>query len=269
MIKLITKWIEAIKNYDDLMEEYLDLTSVNMMLTQDVRLSKIALEKYKKPDLHDARVWDGRYKQSSIFYYAPKRKKVQEYLKYREIKQITTLAEDIIAEYGLTQANPDNVPLCVLKWLKQKFDEKLFTYKLDDSETWNDPEFTLQYRVGDCDDWGILQYFIIRQIFKTFGTWEQVKHRLKCVTGNVCAVIGLPFYTGGHFYLIWLNIDKEWYTLETTYYRERSINHWGEKPHKLDKAYGNIWFTFNEDLCWSHNMVLTALDWKKDENNKQ
>ena len=125
---------------------------------------------------------------------------------------------------------------------------------------------TVGVYVRQCDDYMILEYDIIRELFNQLSVWENVKHRLKCVAGNVNKRGSIPSNAGGHAYLIWLAEDKEWYTVETTYYPEKAITNFKKLPQKHNQMYGTMWFTFNEDKSWAQNSItVTTLDFNKDE----
>jgi len=88
------------------------------------------------------------------------------------------------------------------------------------------PEYDIE--VHNCDDHGILLYYVIRRVFELMGIWHNVSHRLKCMCGNVNHYGSIPSVAGGHFYLNWLHNDGYWYTVESTYYLERAILNFGQ-----------------------------------------
>lgn len=112
--------------------------------------------------------------------------------------------------------------------------------------------------VRQCDDWGILEYNIIREIFLMLGVWQKHKHRLKCVVGNVNLYGPIPSSAGGHFYLMWLHDDREWRVVESTYFRPRAILSYHSKPMKFNSAYGTIWFTITEDHSFAQNSISVS-----------
>jgi hypothetical protein len=265
---MIQQWIHRIRDYPQLELEHEALKKTLLewekIVTEQVitinELDTKLIELEKKPSVDDATYWNEKWTQSTVFYSAPKRKKVISYVKYKEIPEIKVLAEYLIDNGANISHGADGVILKVLKWLDAEFKSKRFKYKLDKGEQWSEPEELLKRGFGDCDDWGILEYHIIRQIFKTLNVWETVKHRLKCVAGNVNNIGSIPSGAGGHFYLIWLSEDGEWYTVESTYYRNIAIQNFGKKSQKLNPMYGTIWFSFTEYASWSQKSLTVSKD---------
>jgi|TARA_Y100000310_G_scaffold140352_1_gene139761 hypothetical protein len=256
VIKTIKEWIRRVKEFPKLEIENSSLKEV-LLAAEQVEL----LEKYENsPDVYDSEYWDNKWKQSTVWYNAPKRKKVTSYVKYKKSEHIKSIADSI---NGLHQ-DPDGIVLEILEWLESQFKSGKFKYKLDKGETWTQPSELLERGYGDCDDYGILEYNVIRQKFLDLGMWEIVKHRLKCVAGNVNRRGSIPSGAGGHFYLMWLAEDGEWYCVESTYYRKNAIVNWLKLPQKLNPMYGTIWFTFNESKSWSQNsLTVSKKDFKK------
>lgn len=254
MLSLIREWIYRIKNYP-LMEE----VAVDNLVDHDEILTK------QFPEVDDKQAWDNRWKQQSVFYKAPKKKLVVKHLEYVGIAPVLGTALDIMDTYNITEKDSsDIVPLSVMRWVENKFKLGEFKYKLDKRETWNAPEVTFKNKYGDCDDIGIMMYFIIREIFIQLDRWEKVRHRLKCVVGHVHEHGQLNAYAGLHFYLNWLYGDKEWYTVESTFYRDRAIRNFGFTTQEQNRQYGLICWTFNEYGMWSQKgMVVSNLDFKK------
>ena len=208
------------------------------------------------PSIEDSNYWNNKWGKSNIYYAAPKRKLITSYLNYEPLKEIKDIADDIIEKNTLTGEKVDQVPLYVMKWLESGFKSKKFKYVSDNKETWQTPLETLNRKKGDCDDWGILEYNLIREILKMFGLWEKNKHRLKAVDGHVHESNKYANYAGRHFYLLWLADDCEFYTVESTYYRPRAILNYKVKPHKKNSQYSIINYTFNEQYCWSQKSAI-------------
>jgi hypothetical protein len=274
MINWFKNWkIIRVDDYEELCSDYgvleaendIQYKMIQQLNTRNTELSsQIQRYKCKRPSVHNAKEWDNRWKQNKVYYSAPKRKQVIEYVRYRHSEIIDGIAVILIRTNALRSDDCDGVPIAVLKWLIKKFKSRTFKYKTEKKETWLDPEELLSKKEGDCDDWGILEYFLIRAIFMKLNCWDKVKHRLKCVAGNVNNFGSIPSSAGGHFYLVWLRGDKEWYGVESTYGRERSLRDYGVKPLKFNSAYGVIWFSFTEYTSWSnHSLTVSKNDWKK------
>lgn len=252
MIKLIKTWVHRVRDYDNLNNLYLSLETVNADNVSKYLAVLKQLENCKsslphEPDVMDAGYWNNLYKQKRIYYSAPNRKLVTWYLKYRNIPEVNEIA------LFFKEIDPDRIVLECLIWLDSRFKEEFFTYKKDKGEVWNTPEQTFKSFEIDCDDTGILLYYIIRQRFKDVQIWEQNKHRLWCQDIHVHESNQDHAYAGRHFNLIWLHSDGKIYTVESTFYRSRSILNFGTKPQAENPQYGLINYTFNESIMRLHH----------------
>jgi hypothetical protein len=220
----------------------------------------------QKPSASDKNYWNNKWKQSVISYSAPTNKKVIEYVQFREISEITEMANTIISDNPSLCNSSDGVVLAYMRYQKSMFDTKQWVYQHDPvgKELWRTPEETLQLKYGDCDDYMILGYYVIRKMFMIKGLWEEVKHRLKCVDGHVFAGGTILVYAGRHAYLNWLYSDGEWFTVETTYCKEYAIDYFGKTPQRLNNWYGTINFTFNEYASYCQNdTIITNIKYEK------
>lgn len=216
----------------------------------------------EEKDVTDAKYWDNKFPQSVIFYAAPVRKQVINYVEPHHTTEIRLIAKFIVGLHPDLKA--DDVPKIVMEYLQENFITKIWKYKLDKGETWNTPEQTLKERVGDCDDWAIVEYFLIRQILSINSLWAENHHRLKMVVGHVHEQGQMYPYAGNHAYLIWLADDGQWYTIESTFHREKAIANYLDMPQKHNPMYGVINFTFNEYASWAqHSIDVSRLDFKK------
>lgn len=254
--KLISNWFNLIpvEDFNIITDELIDL---------QVDYNKL-LDVYKiettRADVDQAEYWNNKWEKSEIYYSAPRRKQLIQYVRYRDIPAVDVIAIKIANEAKKLKSI-DEVPLLTMKWIKSQN----FRYKRDKKETWNTPEQTLanKRKGNDCDDIGILEYFIIRKAFMLLDVWNDVRHRLKCVCGNVNSRNKVPYQNGAHFYLIWLHSDGNWYGVESTYYLYYSIRDFDELPIKYNPIYGVIWWTFNEEHMWSqHNISISKLEYK-------
>ena len=220
----------------------------------------------KEPGVEDSEYWNNKWVKNKIYYSAPTKRNVLEYVEYREIPKVTEIANKIIEEYGLSKSNYDSIPLSWMKYKKIMFDSKQWKYVSDPKgkDLWRTPEETLELKYGDCDDFALLGHYVVRETFKLLYCWTKVKHRLKFVAGNVNRRGTIPSNAGGHAYGIWLYSDKEWMTIESTYYPEISIRNYGVLPQKYNPMYGNIWFSFNEEFSWGdHSIAISKKDFNK------
>ena len=83
-----------------------------------------SMQKQDEEDVNNADYWNDKWTRSDIWYRAPNRVLVNEYLKYREIKEVTEIAKELLKQNPLN----DNVPLAVMKWLNEQFNKKEFRY---------------------------------------------------------------------------------------------------------------------------------------------
>lgn len=117
---------------------------------------------------------------------------------------------------------------------------------------WQTPKETLRLGTGDCDDWSILLYCLLREA-------NIPCYRLKCVITNVVQD-KKPF--GLHFDLVYLaRYDYEWYTIEGTWYPTIALQRYLNTPRKQSTDYyGSILFTFNEEHTWAqHDFAVKPL----------
>lgn len=214
------------------------------------------------PSVDNADYWDKKFPQVQIFYSAPVRKSVTSYVEPRQVLAITQIADKFIQDEIFISA--DDVPLAVMNWLNELFFIKRFKYKLDKGEIWELPETTLNDGYGDCDSWGIVEYYLIKEIFVKLGDWETMQHRLKCQVVHVHEFGQNYPYAGVHFNLLWLHSSGDWMTIESTFHLERAIANFGEKPQKYNPQYGLIVCTFNDTFAWAQNAIdVSRLDFKK------
>jgi len=261
---MIKEWLRRIKDYPHIIKEFATIDQEN--LDQRVQISNLMQRNQelsiklgnltREVDVNDAKFWNNKWIQSKIYYKAPKRKWVTQYVKEYPFPRIYQIVYDIIANSRINLDDLDGVALAVMKWIKK---EK-FKYAKEPSELWKCPEQILddKNKGNDCDDIGILMYYIIRAILQEFGVWDKVKHRLKCAAGNVNRRGSIPSSAGGHFYLMWLHSDAHWYTVESTYYLATAIANYGKLPQKYNHMYGTIWFTFNEEHSWAQKSVTIS-----------
>src|SRR3990167_1955709 len=123
----------------------------------------------EQKDYKNQKYWDFKWKQSKVYYAAPKARYVVEYLQTPVSDKVKAISKEIIKDYALSSTKLDEVPLAVMKWV----DTQGFKYELDKGEEWSDPDEFISRGVGDCDDNGVLEYYLIREIITSFGLWEK------------------------------------------------------------------------------------------------
>lgn len=218
------------------------------------------LKKEDKEPVMDSEYWNNKWRQKRIYYDYGEGDNPIDLLQLSDEERdyLRSFVDDIKSRFNLRHQIEDNnnlgkVPISVFKWRMDYFDGNegyiLDKNNYDDSEYWATPVKTLETKEYDCDDIMIVEYALIKMIFEDFNLWNKVRHRLKCVAGNVNNWDGI--HAGGHAYLIWLADDGRWYPIETTYYIDRAEGYWMEDSVKDLPVYGTIWFTFNDKLGWS------------------
>lgn len=268
MINQLKQILHKIKDYDRLKA---DIDNCNLTVSHLKQENLTQIEENfnlanklvdllpEKKDVNDADYWNKRWKQSIIFYAAPKRKKITEYLEDREIAEITAIAQELID-------SEEDIRIIVMEWVNKQFKSGKWIYKVDKFETWSPPESSLIPKKGiplDCDDVALIEYYIIREILQLQGLWETHNHRLKMVIGHVHEADSLKSYAGFHAYLIWLHDDGEFYTIESTFNRDRAIANFGKLPHKDNPQYGVIACTFTEYASFAqHKLDFSRSDIK-------
>ncbi len=131
-----------------------------------------------------------------------------------------------------------------------EFVTKELRYKSDDvyfgrAEWWQHPELTIQLGSGDCEDFALL----IASLLRCSGV---PAYKIKVCAGWV-KIPGNK--KGGHAYCIYLADDNEWYVLDGTYYANQSIKNFKKIPHKNNKNYLDIWWTFNDTYSWNQKSM--------------
>src|SRR3990167_10870600 len=211
---------------EDFKELNRQITDLKEEIDTIERLGSVLKE---QKDYKNQKYWDFKWKQSKVYYAAPKARYVVEYLQTPVSDKVKAISKEIVKDYALSSTKLDEVPLVVMNWV----DSQGFKYELEEKELWEDPDTFLGLKEGDCDAFGILQYYLIREIITSFDLWEENKHRLKCVDGHVHHPHQFYLYAGRHFYLVWLATDSEFYTVETTFYKKEAIKNWLKLPQKL------------------------------------
>lgn len=250
MIQTIKYWLKCIREYPLIKQEMVDLISDNDNLL--FRIELLTKEKGCSESIKTT-------KKQQIFYSAPSSKLVTEYLRYYQCTEVDSIVSELIEKNDCTDL--DNVPLIVMKWLHNKFLNNEFRYVNDKGEQWERPELTLNNKAGDCDSWGIVIYYIIREMFYVLGVWDKCKDRLFCNVGNLNK--RGPYYAPleAHFYLSWKSFkDGEEFIIESTGHRGMAIVDWLTKPAKDNPCYGVIWFTFNDHYSTYRNWFIQKIN---------
>ncbi len=207
-------------------------------------------------DFKNPNYWNNKYELSNVVY--------QGRVMRNKTKPITVdvrvfitrkdeLLQRIIKFFRLKR---DNFNETVLKC--HRFVANFLIFKEDDEsvdcpEFWQFPFETIHTGVGDCEDGAILLASLM--INAGIPTW-----RVKVASGFVLNIKNKKLM--GHTYVLYL-ADRpeskrglEWVVLDWCYLKDIRLKI-EEKPlakqgGKLN-AYRQIWFTFNDEYCWSSN----------------
>ena len=133
VLNKVQQWVKGAIYYPKLVKQFIELEYSNMALLKDVEQYSILLENQqdrilelstqnsqlkiysiKKP-VTDKKYWDTKYKKSVIWYSAPKRKKVVDYVKHRPNSEINKISKRIINDNNINGDNPDDYVLACMK----------------------------------------------------------------------------------------------------------------------------------------------------------
>jgi len=261
----------SVKHNDEVMRK---MNSDNIIYLAEINEYKKKIKqleikaKESLPKVTDANYWNNKFPKKLIKY---PNVDVTTHLKFREIKGITEIAYDILELYHVESA--DDVANAWNKWCVTNIETqtrrtttlKEFKYKTELKETWRTPEETLKLKYGDCDDFMILGYFVIRKMLILLSKWEYNAHRLLCqVVFVFSSATKLPAPAGWHANLLWIHSDLNYYTLETTYYASKALTNFGKLPQKYNTMYQLIDFTFTSEYSFSvHDLERSSYDYKK------
>lgn len=198
--------------------------------------------------------WNSQWPRTIVFWDLGKngRQPVQECLVFSD--NDWNAVDDLLRRIGHWPADLDGKVKFIMSRLLRLYPQPS-SYRTDSQkhrvpDYWQSPSETISSGTGDCDDWGILLYALLRRA-------GVPSYRLKCsVTGIV--VDGAP--AGFHFHVLYLaKRDYEWYTLEGTWYPERALTRFLSVPRaQSTDLYSTILFTFNEEYVWAqHSFSLS------------
>lgn len=195
--------------------------------------------------------WDSQWKKNKAAWNFGKkgRQDVRECLQFspEDREAVKVLLARIQKTHDLSKLGDDmkarRIMIEVLRLYPQPKSYRYDSDKHKVPEYWQSPAETIKDGTGDCDDWGILLYALLREA-------GIPAYRLK-------AVVTMVRYKGKdqglHFNLIYLaREDYEWYTMEGTWFPESAWQRFLHIPRSLSgDLYGGIRFTFNEEHAWA------------------
>jgi len=192
----------------------------------------------KVPIMSEEEYWNNKWPKTEGIYKARNRNKydVRSFIWSDDV-----VLKDIIKKNNLMGENDDETAYKCMRFV-----QKRIKYKPDKGEDWKYPLDTYYDGYGDCED----SSFLLLSLINNCGV---PLYKAKVCCGWVLNP-RTKKYDIGHAYVIYLREDKEWVSLDTTYYPTTTKINLRQK-HKNDKKYGRIWFTFNSKFVWSQHSV--------------
>ena len=238
MIKIIKKWIEAIKGYDKLETKYHDLIKLKDEIGKqsvERNIRKLALQ--GQLDKCKAKL--------------PKKNKLEEYWNNRRIKKLVTwkarhgLKMDVRCFFQTDETlskfkgTNDQIVADILSWtiLNVK-------YKIDKKEYWQYAYETNLKKIGDCEDGAILM--ANTAINSGVPYW-----RIRLNKGWV----KLNNYKGYHAFMTYLSEkDNKWKIVDWCY--------WPNESRDLKRSWGDAEKYFQPDSSWNVKFGFRGLEVK-------
>lgn len=181
--------------------------------------------------------WNNKWKRGTVMYRTETGKEKVDVRKLLE----PTCPEIDLQGQRLWDTTHDKTALKCLKWVRANVAYLSDKTKYGVPEMWQEAPETFALGTGDCEDGAIL----LMKLMEHAGipAW-----RRKIACGWVKSGEG----KGGHAYVIYLADDFNWYVLDWCYWAWTSIQNFKKKPQYKCKDYYDIWWTFNEQYCWTN-----------------
>jgi len=228
-IKLLQLRVKGLK-------DELEITQKALEMYRERAMQLYYEKKTKEEEQADAEYWNNKWKKNKVVYQNSDGTKFD--VRNKIITKSSLIEGRVKRLKGKTH---DETALNVLKFVGRYLTYLPDRYnKLKQPEYWYDPETTWQMKQGDCEDGALLIISICRMLgipayrIKACAGWVKVKNKKE-----------------GHCYAIYLADDGEWYNLDWCYWHKESVANFKKVPHKDNEKYGEIWFTFNDELCWA------------------
>lgn len=171
------------------------------------------------------------------------------------IAEQDVLVEQVVRQYNLKQATPNQTAQACQKWVVS-----FLTYKDDVKndlvpEFWQFPFESLQSKFGDCEDGAILMATLM--IAAGIPNW-----RVKVAAGYVQQSPTAP--QGGHAYCMFLadrpdsSRGMEWVITDWCYYEDSGVPPERKPLSKnggFNNCYKDVWFTFNDEFSWNQTSL--------------
>lgn len=182
--------------------------------------------------------WKNTLKKSIIFYDANNVGLID----IRKVFQMTARGEEILSkvatQFEIIPKDDDRI-IAIAKYVNDliRYEPDLTNYKR--VEYWADPYAVWEKKIDDCDGYSVLMAYL---------GWKSgiPRDRLKVQALTVYKPDGRE--AGGHANLIYLREeDNEWYTIEGSYYPDKSFSNFKKKiPQRENKIYGKIWWVTDD-----------------------
>ena len=157
---------------------------------------------------------------------------------YRDIRTLINypswIAEDVLSKIisKSNSINEEEKINLIMKWVHKNIKYKKDIEEWKSKEFWADSDIIFQKQNDDCDGYAIA--------FKTLTLAAGIPD------WKVKVVAGYTKKNKGHAYCIYLNNKNQWVTADACW-----SDKLGDIPHKENKKYGKIWFTFSKEHTFS------------------
>jgi len=201
--------------------------------------------------------WNHRWPKADITYKAREDK-----IRF-DVRNFITVPDcvlkELIKQYDLKAGDDDETAWRIMRWVQQNVSYVSDSSQFGFTEHWDFPaEVLYRKRVGGGADCEGMTHLIV-SLCENAGIKP---YRIKVACGYVHYQGGR--LAGGHSYPIYLRrSSNEWVDLDPCFYPS-STKVEDRTPAKLNKVYGEIWFTFNSTLSWRQSSLeFSAKDLKE------
>ena len=165
---------------------------------------------------------------------------------FRDIRTLINypswIADEVLYKIGIRQNSTDDEKLKqIIKWVNNSIKYRKDIEEWKSSEFWADSDIIFQKQLDDCDGYAIALKTLT--LAANIPDWK------------VKVVAGYTRLNRGHAYCIFLNNKNHWVTADACW-----SNKLGTMPHKNNKKYGIIWFTFTKNYTFSESNKTIKLN---------
>jgi len=204
-----------------------------------IRFSKALLEKFGAAI---EQYWNGQWKQTTIQYQVdgttftdPRTLLTASFTPDKQTEDFLALIKDYDNDEKAFEIHRFILTTRKFKYISDKI-------AWNKTEKWQTPQETQDRMTGDCED-ASLYWLKLAQLSGI------PSYRRKCYCGDTAV--------GGHCYPCYLTEEgNRWVSMDLTYYYRVIRVEYRAALQDID-LYGNVWFTFNESMCWAqHDTII-------------